>query len=120
MSAGLFPHEFFQHEPSKSPGPHALSVAARILNDPELACGKGADPESKARFKSAIERSGKRLNKYFDEWSPEGDFKDKYEELVWLATSLYGFSGWRKGKEFKANFFTCVLIHKLHHFSDAL
>lgn len=110
MCGGLFTPEFFAHKSSANPGPHALSIAARVMNDPELGYGKGADPESKARFQSAIERSGERLNKYFNEWSPEGDFAEKYEELVWLATAIYGFSGWRKGKEFKANFFMLHLV----------
>lgn len=105
MCGDLFSPAFFEHKTSVNPGPHALSIAARILNDPELAYGKGADPKSTARFQSAIKRSSGRLNKYFNEWSPEGNFAQKYEELVWLATALYGFSGWRKGEEFKANFF---------------
>ena len=103
--ADLFPPAFFQHNAPTSPGLHPLSIAARIANDPELAFGKGADPESVPWFKSAIGRSSGRLNQHFAEWSPEGDFADKYEELVWLACSLYGFSGWRKGEPFKANFY---------------
>ncbi len=91
-SGGLFPPEFFhKKETQASPGPHALSIAARIMNDPELAYGKGADSI---------------LNKHCNEWSPEGDFAAKHEELVWLVTAIYGFSGWRKGKAFKANFYT--------------
>jgi hypothetical protein len=105
MADGLFPPSFFEKEAVAGPGPHALTIAARILNDPELAYGKGGDPNSSARFQAAIKRSGERLRRHFDEWTPEGNFTDKYEELVWLVTSIYGFSGWRKGEEFKANFF---------------
>lgn len=110
MAGGLFPPSFFEGNPTPGPGPHALTVAAHILNDPELAYGKGADPNSPARFQDAIRRSGERLRRYIDEWTPEGKFSDKYEELVWLVSSIYGFSGWRKDEDFKANFFMLHLV----------
>lgn len=106
MCGGLFTPSFFEQKSPSEPGLHALSIVARILQDPELAYGKAVDPDSSSRFQDGIKRSGERLNRYYSEWSPEGNFADKYEELVWLACSLYGFSGWRKGEEFKANFFT--------------
>ncbi|KAG8759077.1 hypothetical protein FRC14_006699 [Serendipita sp. 396] len=110
MCGGLFKPSFFTQETPADPQLHALSVAARILKDPELGYGKGADPNSNARFQDAIKRSGERLSTYFRQWSPEGSFEAKHEELVWLVSALYGFSGWRKDEEFKANFFTLHLV----------
>lgn len=104
MSNGLFPPSFFENGPA-GPGVHALTIVGRMLNDPELAYGKGADPNSSSRFTDAIERSGERLRGYFKEWSAAGNIHEKYEEIVFLVCSLYGFSGWRKDQAFKANFF---------------
>lgn len=104
IAGGLFPPEFFE-QIGPFEGPHALTILARMLEDPELAYGKGADPHSKARFQDGIRRSGERLRRYYKEWSPQGSFTDKYEELVWMVCSVYGFSGWRKGQKFQANFF---------------
>lgn len=110
IAGGLFPPLFFEQEVPPGPGPHALSIAARLIADPELAYGKGADPKSQARFQDAIKRSGDRLREYYAAWSPEGPFTEKYEELVWLVCAIYGFSGWKKGKVFQANFFMLHLV----------
>ncbi|KAG8821993.1 hypothetical protein FRC17_009692 [Serendipita sp. 399] len=107
---GLFPPSFFKDQTPGDPQLHALSVVARMMKDSELGYGKGADPNSDTRFQDAIDRSGERLSTYFRQCSPEGSFEAKHEELVWLVCALYGFSGWRKDEEFKANFFTLHLV----------
>ena len=110
ICGGLFPPSFFQQKGPSGPGVHALSIVARLLKDPELACGRAADLNANSRFRDGIKQSGECLQKYFSEWSAEGDFIEKYEELVWMVCSVYGFSGWRKGEDFKANFFMRVFI----------
>jgi hypothetical protein len=105
ICGGLFPPSFFEQNNTSGPGLHALSIVARLLKDPELACGKAADLDASSRFRDGTMQSGERLRKYFSEWSAEGSFTKKYEELVWMVCSLYGFSGWRKGEQFQANFF---------------
>lgn len=105
ICGGLFPPIFFKKKGPLGPGLHALSIVARLLKDPELACGKAADMAASSRFRDGIRRSGDRLHEHFSEWSAEGNFTEKYEELVWMVCSLYGFSGWRKGEGFQANFF---------------
>ena len=108
IAGGLFPPSFFEDKVALGPGPHALSIAARLIADPEL--WKGADPNSHERFQDAINRSGERLRDHYASWSPDGPFAEKYEELAWLACAIYGFSGWKKGEAFKANFFTLHLV----------
>ena len=35
---------------------------------------------------------------------PEQEIERKIEELAWVATTIYGVSGWNEGPPFKDNF----------------
>lgn len=64
--------------------------------------------------------SSKRGNKilaYAEMWlvngEDEDDVKKKLEELVWVATLLYGVSGYQGGKDFKSDFFLYAITSLL-------
>ena len=107
----LFPPSFFEAASTGArEDKHALDILGQILKDEHFAYGKGADPKSPSRFVDAAKRSGERLTQnYFSQWDvdPTQNFNEKLEELAWLVTAVFGFSGWSKDKPFKANFFMC-------------
>lgn len=96
---------------------HVFDIVALILEDEQLSYGRGADQEAASRFVDSLDRHAERLRGYFKHWDPSGALHEVYEEVVYLVTALYGFSGWRGGEPFKANFFMSVfgiLYHILH------
>ena len=122
----LFPPEFFQftsasavkddlsHQAQQkltldppTGGVHALSILHEMLNDPELTAGKPCSKDSENKFSDTVRNVGDRIHKYASQWQvdTEREVPEKIEELAWLATLVYGLGGWRKGKEFRSDFF---------------
>jgi len=87
-------------------GVDAFTVVQRILDDPSFAAGQISDESSKTKFKDAVQKRGKELYDYCNEWNftPE-EVPNKLEELAWISSLLYGVGGWRPGKTFRADFF---------------
>lgn len=90
-----------------SPGVHAFTVLARILDDPEL--GNMVDKEEMGMYSETVEKFGDALIKYVKDWhvdasNPQAVLR-KMEELMWTNVLIYGVGGWKPEKDFNADFF---------------
>ncbi|KZT34795.1 hypothetical protein SISSUDRAFT_991368 [Sistotremastrum suecicum HHB10207 ss-3] len=135
--AVLLPKEFFAHAASgtlsslfstltlqsatstKESNLHSFSILTRMLNDPAL------DPTPEFRVvMDGIQidtidpflqsPKGEIILKYASLWqidtSIAGELEKKLEELSWLMVLIYGVGGWRKGRDYKADFQTMHFV----------
>lgn len=129
----LFPRDFFPSDPvastvasaanslmrlvisptkSNQVGTHPFTILARMLDDPRLAPGDACERDSDAHFTDTINSRGDVIRKYAEEWViplETHQIETKIEELAWVAALIFGLGGWREGKNFRADFFTCVI-----------
>ncbi|KAG8972737.1 hypothetical protein FRB90_010152 [Tulasnella sp. 427] len=128
-SPQLFPADFFEYESqpaltapirklslnnprSSSPsaytgGLHSLDIVHRMLQDPDLAAGKTCTQDSGAKFSDTLKSVGVKIRDYAKLWQIDLDREvpEKLEEISWLVALLYGLGGWRKGHDFRSDFF---------------
>lgn len=61
-------------------------------------------------FEETIKRRGHIIREYAEMWDVDASspaaVSRRVEEIAWVVTLIYGVGGWRKGKPFKADFFT--------------
>ncbi|EMD35935.1 hypothetical protein CERSUDRAFT_124504 [Gelatoporia subvermispora B] len=108
---------------SATGGVHALTLMARVLNDPEFSPESIGLPPPKDAEEDALARVGRLrgdvLAKYADQWGVDGTSPEavtsKIEELVWMNVILYGVGGWAgrgksKAKTFNADFLLMHLV----------
>lgn len=94
---------------------HSFSIVARMLKDAAL------DPTSDFKVTEGDEDAdnieatlqssqGKIILNYASLWHIDptvpGELDKKLEELSWLMVLIYGVGGWKKGRDFRADFFT--------------
>ena len=96
----------------KTSGTHPFNLLARILKDPRLSAEKpGEDVER--FFDDTIERRGDVIREYAEAWDADASSPEavgqRVEEIAWVVTLIYGVGGWRKGKPYKADFFTYLV-----------
>lgn len=122
----LFPPEFFAFRSFKhtvdeltvaaqerltlnppSGGAHALDILTDMMLDSDFAPGKTCDKDSDNKFTQTCKNAGSKIYDYAKRWRVESDreIPEKIEELAWLATLVYGLGGWRKGHDFRSDFF---------------
>ncbi|QRW21172.1 hypothetical protein RhiXN_06161 [Rhizoctonia solani] len=80
---------------------HAFTILARILEDDRLEAGKTC-----AKDRDII-------REYASLWKvseDEKEIQERVEELAWLVTLMFGIGGWKKDREFKADFFLVHLV----------
>ena len=102
--------------PNPSPAmgdPHALTILARVLRDPELV----PIPEywkAQTVYPRTIKKYAKEIAAHVNGWNIdpeqlEHEWEKKLEEIVWTVVVLYGVAGWTGGKNnetgFHADFF---------------
>lgn len=94
----------------KSPGTHAFTILARILNDPKMEI-KNPNGLS-AMFALILETRSELVRKYAEQWTVNlanpMELENKIEELIWTNALIYAVGGWAKNRPFKADFFTYV------------
>ncbi|KAG8978358.1 hypothetical protein FRC05_010603 [Tulasnella sp. 425] len=88
-------------------GSHSLDILHRMLQDPNLAAGKTCRQDSGSKFSDTLRAAGDKIREYAKMWQvdSESEVPQKLEEVAWLATLVYGLGGWRKGKDFRSDFF---------------
>jgi hypothetical protein len=87
---------------------HALTILARILEDDRLAAGKTCTHDSTAKFTDTVNSVGDIIREYASLWKvgeDEKEIQERVEELAWLVAVMFGMGGWKKDKNFKADFF---------------
>ncbi|KAG8973301.1 hypothetical protein FRB90_009950, partial [Tulasnella sp. 427] len=133
-SAQLFPADFFEYESqldsttrvrklslndprSSSPsaytgGSHSLDIVHRMLQDPDLAAGKTCTQDSDVKYSDTLKSAGGKIRDYVKLWQIDLDREvpEKLEEISWLVALLYGLGGWRKGHDFRSDFFLLHLV----------
>lgn len=110
-------------------GAHSFDIVARMLSDAQFAPGAACkspsgnfarpatepseDEEGLFPMKEVLRRKGEEIRKYASEWVVDAQNKKevekKVEEMFVFASLLYGVAGLQSGKDFKADFFLCVL-----------
>lgn len=86
----------------ESGGIHAFTILARILQDARFspsAIGLPVPDNGEETTFDRIERKvGDALLEYVSKWSVDGndlaEVEEKFEELVWMNTLIYGVGGW--------------------------
>jgi hypothetical protein len=109
---------FSSSDDQGTPGTHALTILARVMGDPVLAC-KAFDPkELFSFFQDTNEKSetAKVLLRYVKEWSFDpsrpSEVERKIEELQWMNALIFTAAGFDKlkGGVFRADFFLMHLV----------
>ena len=88
--------------------PHALTVLARVLRDPELV----PIPEYwkvHTVYPRTIKKYSKEIAAHVNEWNIdpgqlEHGWENKLEEIIWTVVVLYGVAGWTGGRNKKPGF----------------
>ncbi|KAG8954605.1 hypothetical protein FRC04_011038 [Tulasnella sp. 424] len=93
-------------------GSHSLDIIHRMLQDPSLAADKTCTPDSEDEFRDTVQAVGDKIREYAKMWQvdSEREVPEKLEEVAWLATLLYGLGGWRKGKQFRSEFYLLHMV----------
>jgi hypothetical protein len=87
---------------------HAFTILARILADERLEAGKTCNKESATKFDDTMNSAGDIIREYASLWTVsenEKEIQERVEELAWFVTLLFGAGGWKKGRDFRADFF---------------
>ena len=91
--------------------PHALTILARVLRDPELL---PIPEEAYTIYPRTIKKYGKEIAAHVNEWNIdpgqlENGWEKKLEEIIWTVVVLYGVGGWTNGRSkatgFNADFY---------------
>ncbi|KDN34683.1 hypothetical protein RSAG8_12232, partial [Rhizoctonia solani AG-8 WAC10335] len=92
---------------------HAFTILARILADERLEAGKTCTRESDTKFTDTINNAGDIIREYASLWKvseDEKEIQERVEELAWLVALMFGAGGWKKDRDFKADFFLVHLV----------
>ncbi|EUC54157.1 transmembrane protein, putative [Rhizoctonia solani AG-3 Rhs1AP] len=92
---------------------HALTILARILVDERLEAGKTCAKESDSKFTDTVNNVGDIIREYASLWKvseDEKEIQERVEELAWLVALMFGVGGWKKDRDFKADFFLVHLV----------
>ncbi|EIW74908.1 hypothetical protein CONPUDRAFT_169810 [Coniophora puteana RWD-64-598 SS2] len=88
-----------------------FDVLARVRKNDRLAPHKSSDIFTETVY-TLVERGGP-IRELADAWSIDlsrpGEVERKVEELIWMATLIYGVGGWSE-KEFQAEFFFLHIV----------
>ncbi|PFH47437.1 hypothetical protein AMATHDRAFT_198053 [Amanita thiersii Skay4041] len=103
----------------KGPDVHALSIIARVLKDPQFN-KTGAVKLLPRVYSDCVKKFSGPIREYACQWTmnmKQGDreqnqreLSDKFEELAWAYTLIYGLTGWSKGKVLKADFLLAHIV----------
>lgn len=109
-----------QSQNQSSTGPHALTVLAKVANDPALSPSAiGIRPSGPGGwFEQYIKLAGPKIAEYASQWTvvaTEQELAAKFEEIIWSNTIIYTVGGWAGRKlggdvkgAFDADFFLLV------------
>ncbi|KAG8743557.1 hypothetical protein FRC11_013852 [Ceratobasidium sp. 423] len=92
---------------------HAFTILARILADERLEAGKVCTKDSENKFSDTLENAGGIIREYASLWKvseDENEIQERVEELAWLVALMFGMGGWKKDRNFKADFFLVHLV----------
>ncbi|CUA71466.1 Oxidoreductase AflY [Rhizoctonia solani] len=92
---------------------HAFSILARILADERLEAGNACTKDSDTKFVDTIKNTGDIIMEYASLWKvseDEKEIQERVEELAWLVALMFGVGGWKKDRDFKADFFLVHLV----------
>ncbi|CAE6434895.1 unnamed protein product [Rhizoctonia solani] len=92
---------------------HAFTILARILADERLEAGKTCTRDSDTKFTDTINNAGDIIREYASLWKvseDEKEIQERVEELAWLVALMFGAGGWKKDRDFKADFFLVHLV----------
>lgn len=95
---------------------HPLTIMSHVLKDEKLSGFKeGGLYEI---YPNVAKKLNEPLRDYAGQWTMNmklgalvqnrKEVEDKIEELAWAYTIMYGMSGWKKDRNFHADFFLCV------------
>ncbi|CAE6491865.1 unnamed protein product [Rhizoctonia solani] len=87
---------------------HAFTILARILKDERLEAGKTCTKDSEAKFTDTVNAAGDIIREYASLWKvseDEKEIQERVEELAWMVALMFGVGGWKKDRDFKADFF---------------
>lgn len=90
------------------PHTHALTILSRVLADKRLEAGQTCRFESESKFTDTLKSSGEILREYAALWTVgtgKEEIQERVEELQWFVTVVFGLGGWKKGRDFRADFF---------------
>lgn len=103
-----------------SQGVHALTIVARILNDPAMSAKSiGLPVPNRGDLDHVAKTRGDIIISYAEAWTVDGTSAEaverKIEELIWMNVILYGIGGWGGRKltgsgEFNADFLLMHLV----------
>ena len=87
----------------------ALNILSLMLRDPRF----GSKVLDKCEYAAMLESHGEVINKYGELWEchieNQEDLEERVEELIWVATLMYGVGSWDGNEaEYRADFFTYV------------
>ncbi|KAL0959083.1 hypothetical protein HGRIS_014381 [Hohenbuehelia grisea] len=92
-------------------GVHALTVLARVINDPKFDLhNAGINRRVLGAAHAHVERHfGAAIRQYVEEWTIDAtdqrNVERKIEELAWVNTVIYAMRGFRPGQRFHGDFF---------------
>ncbi|KAB5591157.1 Oxidoreductase AflY [Ceratobasidium theobromae] len=92
---------------------HAFTILARILADERLEAGKACTKESSTQFADTLGNVGHIIKEHAALWTiseNEKEIQERVEELSWTVALMFGVGGWRKDRDFRANFFLVHLV----------
>lgn len=92
-------------KPNAAEGVHALTILARVMKEPTMVI---KEMDEKEMF-SFLPQKGNALSQYTSAWSfnlsNPNEVERKIEELQWMNVLIYTAAGFRKHKEFQADFY---------------
>ncbi|KAE9399698.1 hypothetical protein BT96DRAFT_1019364 [Gymnopus androsaceus JB14] len=97
-------------KPNAAEGVHALTILARVMKEPTMVI---KEMDEKEMF-SFLPQKGNALSQYTSAWSfnlsNPNEVERKIEELQWMNVLIYTAAGFRKHKEFQADFYFMHLV----------
>lgn len=98
---------FSSAKTKSQPRIHIFTILGRIFADPRLAAGQACSFETYPKFFDTINNAGNIIREYAEQWTvgtEEEEIQQRVEELTWFVTAAFGIGGWKKDRQFKADF----------------
>lgn len=100
-------------KPAPKKHTHAFTILARVLADERLEAGKISKKESQTKFADMMGNAGDIIKEYASLWTVsdnEKEIQERVEELAWFVAVIFGMGGWKKDRDFRADFFLVHLV----------
>jgi len=92
---------------------HAFTILSRVLADERLEAGKTCSHDSTSKFSDTLGSVGDIIREYASLWvvnANEKEIQERVEELSWFVAVAFGLGGWKKDRDFRADFFLVHLV----------